>query len=113
MKIGAAALIRAWGRDMTLLRNGVELVSFKGRKYELRAHNSQQFELDYSMDQEMMFVIIPFEDLKGVVPQRLDVIRFDTKPGTGAAIEYTVQRGHDAGADEDEVCRLLLKGGIA
>lgn len=112
MKIGAAWMIRAWGREMTLLRDGVPLVSFKGKKYEVRAHEAQVFQLDYSVDQEIIFVVVAFEDMNGVIPQKMDRIRFDTKPGMGAAIEYTVQRSHEAGADEDEVYRILLKGGI-
>lgn len=111
MKIGAAWMIRAWGRDMTLLRDFVPLVSFKGKKYEPRAHQTQTFELDYSLDQEQFFIVVAFEDLAGVIPQKFDVIRMDTKVGTGASIEYAVERGHEAGADEDEVYRILVRGG--
>lgn len=106
MKVGAALMIRQWGRDMLLSRGGVVLVSFKGRKYEPRAHEVASFALDNSFDQEVIFIVVAFEDLNGVVPQKFDVITF-----VGTGVEYTVQRGHTAGADEDEIVRILLKGG--
>lgn len=106
MLIGAAALIRAWGRPMTLSRQGVVLVSFLGRKYEVTQHNSHAHILDYSVEQEIMFVVVAAEDLLGVEPQKFDVITFESN-GT----QYTVQRGHTAGAEVDEVVRILIKGG--
>ena len=111
MKIGAASLIRAWGRPMTLLRAGVPLVSFMGRKAEVRAHEVQEFILDMSLDQEVFVVLAAFEDFQGIEPIKFDVIRFDAKSGTGAQNQYTIQRAHEAGADEDEIWKFIVKGG--
>lgn len=104
MKIGAAGLIHAWGRDMTLSRNGTVIASFKGRKYQVRAHDIDAQVLDYSVDQTIFFVVAAYEDLGGVTPLKFDVLTF-------GGVEYTVQKSHDAGADEDEVIRILVKGG--
>lgn len=106
MKIGAASMVRAWGRDMTLSRDGGVIASFKGRKAEARAHEVEAFVLDYSVDQEVFFIIVAVEDLYGVVPQKFDVITFVSNQA-----EYTVQRSHTAGADEDELVKMFVKGG--
>lgn len=106
MKIGAAKLIHAWGRDMTLSRGGVPLVNFKGRLYNNRPETDM---LDSSVDQHLFRVIAVYDDFAGspaVVPQKFDVI-LDVAKGNS----YTVQQAFTAGADVDEVIRMVVKGG--
>lgn len=104
MKIGAATLIREWGRPMSLKRDGVIMVDFLGRRYEYSRLRETE-PLDYSVDQDLFNIIAAYEDLLGVDPQKFDVILFNGH-------EYTVQHSHAAGADENEVIRMLVKGGL-
>lgn len=103
MKIGAAALVQAWGRNMTYVRNGVDLFTFKGRRVELRPDETT---LDYSVDQANFKIIADVADFGTVRPQKFDVVRWD-------GIEYTVQIGYAAGADEDELIKIRVQGGLA
>lgn len=105
MKIGAASLIRAWGRPMTLKRDGVVFLDFIGKRFEFSAGDAAAESLDYSADQEVFNIIVAYEDLLGIVPQKFDVIVYNGN-------EYTVQRSRTNGADEEEVTRMLVKGGL-
>lgn len=106
--IGAAALILAWGRDMQYVRDGVVLFTFKGRRAENRP---TEIELIESVDQHNFKIIALTEQfvdaLTGlpVRPRKFD--RVIDEQGE----EYTVQRGHMAGAEVDEVVKLLVTGG--
>lgn len=106
MNIGAASLIHAWGRDMRLERDGIVLATFKGRFYTNRPETEQ---LDYSVDQNLYRIIAATEDFVGspdIFPQKFDVI-VDVARG----LEYVVQQARSAGAETDEVFRILVKGG--
>lgn len=103
MKIGAETLVLGWGRSMTLVRDGVELLTFKGRRVEMRPDERA---LDYSVDQEIFKIYAAASEWGAVRPQKFDVIRWDGK-------EYTVQVGHAAGADEDELIKMRVQGGLA
>lgn len=105
MKIGAGALVKQWGRAMSLSRDGEVLVdSFKGRKVELRP---EDVPLDGSIDQHNFIIIGSVDEFNDVVPQKFDVV---TQLSSGT--EYTVQRSHEAGADEDELYKMHVRGGI-
>lgn len=103
MKIGAAALVQAWGRTMSYYRDGVKLFDFKGRRAEIRPEAEQ---LDYSVDQLNFNIIAAVEDFGDVRPQKFDVVLWDGQ-------NYVVQKGHAAGADEDELIKMHVRGGMA
>lgn len=109
MRIGAAALLEAWGTPMALKRAGVTLIpSFKGRFYNNRPEAA---ELEYSVDQQLFRIITSYDNFAGsptLFPQKFDVIT-DLRRN----IEYTVQYAFDAGAEEPEVVRIIVKGGQA
>lgn len=105
MKIGVASYIRLWGRPMALKRDGVVMVDFIGRRYEAVRERFQEPSLDYSVDQDLFAVLVAYEDLLGIEPQKFDIILFDGE-------EFTVQRSRTAGADENEVVRIVVKGGL-
>lgn len=108
MKVGAEALVRQWGRDMTFWRDGVEMFGFKGRLVETRPTEDQ---FDYSVDQHNFRIIGCFSDfvfgspVQPVVPRKFDVIQYRGE-------SYTVQRSHIAGADEDELIKMEVRGGV-
>lgn len=105
MKIGAALLIHGWGKDMSLSRDGVVLVaSFKARIAYNPPRMGMVDPLDGSVEQFNAVIIACVEDFGGVEPQKFDLITIGTKI-------YTVQRCHASGADEDEVLRIIVRGG--
>jgi hypothetical protein len=104
MKIGAAALIKTWGKTMSLSRNGTTLVeTFKGKFFY---HRPFEAPLDQSVDQFLVIIIACVDDFGGVFPLKFDSIY------VGSDL-YTVQLCHVAGADEDELYRIHVRGGQA
>lgn len=107
MKIGAASLVRAWGIEMSLSRDGSVLVSsFKGRLLYNAPSIADTDTLDGSLGQFNLMVIAPFEDFAGVVPRKFDEIT-----ATADGQLYTVQWCRPAGADEYELYKMLVRGG--
>jgi hypothetical protein len=106
MKIGAGAIVRQWGRRMSLTRGGVVLIAeFKGRRAELRPGSE---ELENSVDQLNFVIIADAEEFGAIRPQKFDVItKLDTLE------KFTVQVGRATGADEDELIKMVVRGGIA
>ena len=102
MKIGAENLVLKWGRPMQLKRDGVVLLSFKGRLAEVRPGSE---EYDQSVDQHNYKIIGGVSEFGTVRPQKFDVVVYDGQ-------EYTVQRSHVAGADEDELIKMMVRGGL-
>lgn len=100
--VGAAALINAWGRNMQFRRDGVVLFTFKGRRAETRPNESELIE---SVDQHNFKIIALATAFGNIIPRKFDVV-IDER-----GEEYTVQRGHTAGADVDELVHMLVKGG--
>lgn len=108
MKIGAAVLIHKWGRPMQLIRDGFLLVDFKGRFYNNRPEVD---DLQYSVEQQLFRIIAVADDFAGspaMFPQKFDVVK-DVRRG----LDYTVQYAYGAGAESDEVFRMVVKGGQA
>lgn len=102
--IGAAEMVRAWGRSCSLTRGAtVLLASVKMRFSEVRPSSDQ---LDYSVSQHNFNIIMAAEDAGAVRPQKFDIV---TRLDTGE--QFTVQRGHTAGADVDELLKMWVTGG--
>lgn len=104
MKLGVAKLVRTWGTQMTLARNGVDLFTFVGRLSNRRPR-TEDLVNDY--DEQNFLVIMCAEDA-AVRPQKYDVIRIEKTKD-----EYTVQYMTPAGADEEELLKLAVRGGLA
>lgn len=107
MNIGAAALIKSWGRDFTLSRDGFVLIpSFKCRRYNNRPETA---ELDYSVDQELYRFITLWDYFAGspqLFPQKFDKL-YDQLFGK----TYTIQSAFEAGTAIPEVVRIVAIGG--
>lgn len=102
MIIGAGALVRAWGRDMVFKRDGNVLLHFKGRLAEFRPFEEPIME---SVDQNKYIVIAVAADFGSIRPHKYDIIIYEDE-------EYTVHRGHTAGAEEVELLKMIVFGGI-
>lgn len=102
MKIGAANLVLAWGRPMQFWRAGAKLFDFKGRRAEYRPDRD---ELEYSLEQHNYVIIGVTEQFGGVIPVKFDWVIDDRGE------RFTVLRGRVAGADEDELVKMLVRGG--
>ena len=108
MKIGAKSMIHARGRPMTLRRGGVEILNFIGVFYNNRPETEQ---LDYSEAQQLFRIIASADDFASspeIFPVKFDVVidRYKNRN-----IEYTVQTAYSAGAADEEVFRITVKGG--
>lgn len=79
------------------------MFSFKGRRVEMRPDEQP---LDASVDQENFKIIGAASEWGAIRPQKFDVIVWEGK-------EFTVQVGHAAGADEDELIKMRVQGGLA
>lgn len=104
MKIGAGGLVKEWGRDMTLSRNGVVIVSFKGRRANIRPEAE---DLDQSVDQLNFRIIGSWDEFNNIMPQKFDVVTDERGD------RFTVQSAKTAGADEDELVKMVVRGGQA
>jgi hypothetical protein len=104
MKIGAEVLVRGWGRSMTLSRAGTVLFSFKGRRANIRPEAE---DFDQSVDQLNFRIIAMWEDFGGVMPLKFDVVTDERGE------EFTVQSAKLAGADVDELIKMVVRGGQA
>jgi len=95
---------------MTFWRDGVQLFSFKGRLVEDRPAAE---ELDYSVDQHNQRIIAAATDfVAGSPPLPVRPRKFDVVKITASGDVFTVQRGHVAGADEDELIKMQVRGGM-
>jgi hypothetical protein len=104
MKIGAGTFVKNWGTSMTLIRDGVTLVSnFKGRKV-FKDLTPDYHELNGSVEQETFLIIGAAEDFGTTVPRKFDRI-------TVGSDTFTVQSMRSAGADEPELYKMFVIGG--
>lgn len=103
IKIGAAKLIRKWGRDTTLSRDGMLLATFKACRSEVKPDERP---LVNSLEEEVFVLIASADDLVDAgMPKRFDRIVWDGN-------EYTVQHAHGAGAQANEVIRMQVQGDV-
>lgn len=109
MKIGAGDLVKAWGQKMNLKRNGSTIINqFYGRLVDPRGSQmeAELWEFDNSVSQEFLVLIAAADEFGTVRPQKFDVVTL-----VGSGREYTVQRARTAGADEEELVKMLVAGG--